>query len=832
MATYVDTTTMTIEDLKKMFSNTFKLSWYENTPGRFYSYNDPVIPSFPVISDTSEETDDFVATIYWARDIIYNTRDWDTARGSVSSIRYGAKLTLPNNNTHVCLVRYKSSISKWTSAYTTDGWLILSNTTGLDGVSIEGKSPSLLTYHSLTHHYNIVNDYLNSEYDRTVPGTDGHFTFGVNSSIRPHSRADFVDAGSRNGMSVEDSASLVAIYDGFGATWMGLDCATDSVLETHPIIDILPSQAISWAYGRQIVKIDRKPNWMPVFDISQVDDIVKFLKTGDDSGAIDPFDPNLPKVEEVTDFATNFVMNISAVDKNTTKVSVTSSNRQYIEANADLVGSYTTYLAKDVEEFTHFDTSLPSTYKSRQSQGAMTITYNEDISALKSSGMNGVSQFLFGDTSVFSEAEGYYNYESNHSGTFRVYLIPDSASKVNVKLGNVYWSEYPGGPSTQLSKTIYGDGYKFTNEATGESLIVLFKAISLDELKNIIDDGYPYKDDEEDDAKGSDDIAKFGKGLKTYNISDNAFGEVNKTMWTTNWNEVFKSNTIDPLKSIISSKRIPFTVTGVATDVLYLANREIQIGQGYDVTPIKTFDIGSYTIEALYGNFVDIKYARVKVWLPYIRWIELPASEVISRVARAEVGLKSSVKRLNFKYIVDFVDGSCRCVISVNDTERWCFDGNCGIDVPVTSDHHTQAVSSAVRNTIGSTLKIAGGIATTAVGIAGANMAFAVGGAVTTARGIAEAPNNVPTYDYESSTSPSGYIEGAMNKHIMIVIEYPNAYYPTYYEHKYGKPCYLNLSLSQCSGFTKTANVDCSEIPCLSEEQEMIKELLDSGVYL
>lgn len=568
----------------------------------------------------------------------------------------------------------------------------------------------------------------------------------------------------------------------------------------------------------------------PLFDYTQTADIIHYINTGIPTGAIEPFTKE-PEVEPVTDYATNFVMNISAVDKNTTKISVTSSNRQYIEGKEELVGSYTTYLARDVEQFSYFDRSNTSNYKARQSQGAMTITYNEDITGLKATGMNGVCHMVFGDDDMY-DTDGNYNAESNHSGVFKVYLIPDGSSKVNIKIGKVYYMPYPDAPSVELTKSIYGDGYKFTNYDTGESLIVLFKAISLDELKNIIDEGYPYKDDEEDDAKGSDNIAKFGKGLKTYNISDNAFGEVNRTMWTTNWNEVFKSNTIDPLKSIISSKRIPFTVTGVATDVLYLANREIQIGQGYDVTPIKTFDIGSYTIEALYGNFVDIKYARVKVWLPYIRWVELPASEVISRVSRAEVGLKSSVKRLNFKYIVDFVDGSCRCVISVNDTERWCFDGNCGIDVPVTSDHHTQAVSSAVRNTIGSTLKIAGGIATTAIGIASANMMGAIGGAVTTARGIAEAPNNVPTYEYESSTSPSGYIEGAMNKHIMIVIEYPNAYYPTYYEHKYGKPCYLNLSLSQCSGFTKTANVDCSEIPCLSEEQDMIKQLLDSGVSL
>lgn len=799
MSIYIDTTKLTNEKLKNIFSNTFRYSWYKNTPGEFYSFNDPVIPSLPVISNTSEETDNFVATIYWAHDVIYNTRDWDTARGSVSSIRYGAKITPPNNNTHVCLVRYKSApINKWNDTYTTDGWLILSNTYGTESVLIEGKTPSLLNYHSLDHHYDIVNDYRNSEYKNTTISPDGHLTFGVNDTIRPHNRNDFISASSIRGMNTEESNNLINIFDDFGGLYLGLDSGVDSVTETHPIVDILPSQSINWFYGRQIVQINKIPDWIPVYDISQVDDIVKFLKTGDDSGSIDIFDntPEKTVIDDLTNTSYRIFVSPDTDDKKRTHFSIIAYNPEYIEYGERVAGEYGMHVSLDYIK----------------TQTSSVESFNIGNFAQSKYPTLGYIMSDVGYSSVFNLS--FRNLNDN-TQPIRVYSVGFEADKTKESQCQLAGANYGG---QRLTKTHIVDGYRFEHENTW--IEVLFRAVDISDLNG----GYPDPDDTDDDKSGTDSDYSGASGLRTFVINNTDFDTINSKLWSTDWSTVFKSNSIDPIRCVIACKGIPFTADNVSSAEVMIANLDTGLSKNY-VKTVKSFTANSVLMPSFSGDFTDITLTHIRCYLPYIGWVELPASECISRVAYTSVGIEARPKRLKFKYLVDFVDGNVRCIVSVNDTERWFFDGNCAIDIPVTSDNHTQAISNAIRSGVQTGLSIV-----TAIGGAVAKNAGAVAGGVMGA--MQSAPNIFPTYSFTATSNGSGYINASMNQHIMLVIEHPNVIRSADYAKRVGVPCGLSLNLGSLHGYTRCVDVNVTGIDATPNEIQRIKSLLESGVYL
>lgn len=534
----------------------------------------------------------------------------------------------------------------------------------------------------------------------------------------------------------------------------------------------------------------------PVFDYLDTASIIQYLNTGDDSGQIDPFDIINPTINKITDFKTDFDMWIS---KN--KVTITSSNAQYYENRSTLTGLYKLIVSVTGVDREPSYSQIP------------TVTINP---------INNVDQYI--DMSFLGDLELT---PPESSGYFKVYLTPNSKKQCGFTVGNVYYADnYPDKAyAVDIVRTVVGETYVY-EASNGEKLTIHFSEITLDDLKDLVDDGYINREDENDDETGSDILGQFGSGYGTYHINDGAFEDINTAMWSTDWSTLFKPTTTSPTQCIISCKRIPFTIDGQSVGNIPIANLDVQItGTASKVNQVKSFTLPNLQIPAIYGNFVDQYMSKVRVYLPYIGWQELPADAVISKVGRASVGLQSETKTLGFKYIVDFVDGNCKCVISVNGTERWMFEGNCGCDVPITSDNHSAALTRSAKNMTASVMSAAAGAITTASGNVFMGVAGIAGGALS-------ALNSLPTYSYTASANISGLIEASSNHHLMVVVEYPNAWYPNGTAHKVGLPCELYLSLAQCSGFTKCADVDVSGIDCTSDEADMIRSLLTEGVYL
>lgn len=563
---------------------------------------------------------------------------------------------------------------------------------------------------------------------------------------------------------------------------------------------VIPTTSVNYASAWSYEKLA-----FPVFDINDTDAIIKFLKTGDTSGSIDPFDPT-PKTKKIENFDTNFRVFITPTNNNK------DTHFNIIAYNNDTINNWSqfneTYVMSVYEEqIGTFNRRLIGSTPNNTKYPTFNFTHtmiNTNVSYNLS--------FYYHNI----EDEGQAGHYDDTSGLFGLNLNYDSTKEGNCKVSGGF---YDMNGYTTLTRSYVVDGYRFTN-SNGNWVEVLFRAPQIEDLN----DGYPDPDDVDNDQSGTDSDYAGASGLRTFVINNTDFDAINSKLWSTDWSAVFKSNSIDPIRCVIACKGVPFTADNVSSAEVMIANLDTGLSKNY-VKTVKSFNVGNVLMPSFAGDFTDITLTHIRCYLPYIGWVELPANECISRVAYASVGIEAKPKRLKFKYIVDFVDGNVRCIVSVNNTERWFFDGNCAIDIPVTSDNHTQAISNAIRSGVQTGLSIV-----TAIGGAVAKNAGAVAGGVMGA--MQSAPNIFPTYSFTATSNGSGYINASMNQHIMLVIEHPNVIRSSDYAKRVGVPCGLSLNLGSLRGYTRCVDVNVTGIDATPNEVQRIKSLLESGVYL
>lgn len=552
-----------------------------------------------------------------------------------------------------------------------------------------------------------------------------------------------------------------------------------------------------------LVTYDMLP--LPIFDYTQTADILKYINTGDKSGALDVFDIKNPEEKIITDYKTNFRVFLSAYENDRTKThyTVVAYNSQYISGD-DFNAEY------EMNVYEGRQTGQPlAKLGSAKDKKYPTLSYYNKLTP-------GV---LYTNFMNFQDTTNEVGSNEKSSGYFGVTFTGKDNSAVKATVGSVTWSQSADGSGQQLSKTNIVDGYRYT-APSGEYLEVIFRAIDLKDLN----DGYAGDPDNEDDQTGTDADFIAGGGYNTFLIDSAQFKTINDSLWSTDWSTVFKSNTIDPIKCVIGCKSIPFNANASSSAEIVIANLYTGVSAN-TVKPMKSISAGSVLMPSFRKDFTDINLCKVHLYLPFIGWTDLPAAEVMSRAPYNDVGVEARPKRLAFKYLIDFVDGNCRCVVSVNGTERWYFDGNCAVDIPLTSDNHTGAISAAIRNGAAALLSVGAAVAS----YASSNAVGVVGGVLGAAQNAA---NTVPTYDYHASCSPSGYIEASMNNHIMIIIERPNIKLSDNFAHKVGRPCGLTMNLGSLHGFTKCTEVNLTGVNGTPEELAQIKAALERGVYL
>ena len=215
-------------------------------------------------------------------------------------------------------------------------------------------------------------------------------------------------------------------------------------------------------------------------------------------------------------------------------------------------------------------------------------------------------------------------------------------------------------------------------------------------------------------------------------------------------------------------------------------------------------DMGSFSVQGE-GNFMDYEpYTQYFISLPYVGIRKLDSRDVVG-------------KNINVKYIVDVQTGECRANVFRDGVLLSTHNGICGITIPIVSRDYATIISN-INNIISSTASLT-------------ESPFNANNTITSLFSAVSSANI-----YRSSVTENGE-SGTTSSFTLpqypYIIEIRSRYeIPENYGHSVGYVCEESGRIVDYTGFTICDNVDCSGIPCLEEEREAIRNILESGIYL
>lgn len=303
---------------------------------------------------------------------------------------------------------------------------------------------------------------------------------------------------------------------------------------------------------------------------------------------------------------------------------------------------------------------------------------------------------------------------------------------------------------------------------------------------------------------------------KTYMLNDTQLRALGNFLWSS----TFKDNLLGlvnyPLENVISLKAMPLSRGGNAENIK-IGN----VDTGISVPLVDTADrisvfIGQKKCPRIFQNFLDYTAVDISIYLPFIGFKKLDNALAMDRT-------------ISVTYYFDVILGTCLALISYKDKNSELlacdvYQGNCGIDIAIASTNRAEIENGYINNAIsGITNLISGNI----------------GGAIKDAF-------NASTQSFHSESGGIGNpsLMGAIDMTCRLIIRRPKKFTPPdSYGHTYGYPCHKYGLLSDFSypdqagvpanSFTVCENFVPSLMDdVLDDEKIMIKELLETGVYL
>lgn len=313
-------------------------------------------------------------------------------------------------------------------------------------------------------------------------------------------------------------------------------------------------------------------------------------------------------------------------------------------------------------------------------------------------------------------------------------------------------------------------------------------------------DGYTNPDLPSDKDNGETPIDTVGLLTTTYVLTNDKLTNIANKLWDSSFIDNIKLVNNNPIENVCSVKMLPIKVSGEEKEV-YIGNVNFgingeKISSNYSPWYSERKTVSLKSDLPIWANYAP--FTKMSIYLPYIGYKELDVNRFMGR-------------SIQVKYIVDVLTGMCKAVI-LNDLGKVIsFDGNCGVDIPLTASNKAQHDFSYLQSIVG--------------GIASVASKDVIGATMNVQNAISN-PFTSQTSGCNTPTCSSN--EGNV---IALYIDYPHIQYPSTFAKEKGLPCNLSLVLKKCSGFTKVAsdNIDLSGIPCLDEEKERLRNILTSG---
>lgn len=315
------------------------------------------------------------------------------------------------------------------------------------------------------------------------------------------------------------------------------------------------------------------------------------------------------------------------------------------------------------------------------------------------------------------------------------------------------------------------------------------------------DDGYSDdKDDDEKDNDTSDVSSGIGVLTTTFKMTKDRLQQLGRFLWGSNIFDNFSLICNNPIENIISCKSIPLSLDG-STQKIILGNVDTGVNGDKVSNNFTKQNIGSITISEKYHNFLDYApYTNVIIYLPYVGFKELDTNLVMG-------------KTLSISYTVDIITGGCLCQITSNNVKLYEFNGNMGIDIPITASNRAQVEAGYISSGIGIASSVASGN---------------IVGAVTSLINSAESQ-----YHYASTSSPNPMCVASTNRTCYVILDRPTYQTLKSFNHTRGKKCYLTKTINTLRGYTICdEHIDLSGIMATDSEKEELIKILSGGFFV
>lgn len=319
-------------------------------------------------------------------------------------------------------------------------------------------------------------------------------------------------------------------------------------------------------------------------------------------------------------------------------------------------------------------------------------------------------------------------------------------------------------------------------------------------------------------------ISIVDSGLITIYTPTNAqLADLASYLWSNDFiTSMVKELYADALDVIISLGFLPFNISHGGTREIKVGDRGTGILSNYPSVKYVKFDAGSVNLKTTLGAYIDYApYTKGDIYIPFVGYVPLDIDAFMGHT-------------ISLKYIVDITTGSAVAILK-KDSDVWQqFSCNLLTQVPLSAANYAQMYQTIIGATAvlaGAGIAGAAGIGGAAVGGEAAEGAQAIasqsGGAAKAASGIMSSAATKPQIQKSNNLSLSAGLLG--NKKAFIQLYRPNLALPSNQNKFQGYPSYVELTLSECSGYCRVSSINLIVAGATGTELSMIDSILKTG---
>lgn len=295
----------------------------------------------------------------------------------------------------------------------------------------------------------------------------------------------------------------------------------------------------------------------------------------------------------------------------------------------------------------------------------------------------------------------------------------------------------------------------------------------------------------------------------------------------------------DPSQIMVGLGIVPVQVETNGTYYHKVGTVEFPVPMPLVKSQYQEFDCGSLEVKHFWGSSLDYApYTQIQVYLPYIGVRELNTDEIMGRT-------------VSIKYHIDLYGGGVVAIISVDNSVRYQYSGNCMQQIPISSANYSELIANLVQLAcvVGTGIAAAGAgaaayaneAASESIGIAAVESSddFGAGLANWIGNGGAGKLLNCTVQTIMSNkprierTGSLGAVTGQMAIQTpFLIITRPEQSLPENYKHYNGYPSNITSRLGDLTGFTQVENIRLNDIPATQPEIIEIYDLLQKGVII